>query len=207
MPRKAKPKFVCDINLPDEGIELDNKILLLSLLDAHGGPTANNRKTRLLQKFSTLHPSKFGVSGSKRHNRAKWPLDRWKRDEQFEETRAAIRKLALEVADFEHSCDQVLSHSSISFAMQEQGNSADYIKPEATTTTSAPATISSPPAVKKKTTTKDNMASKLSSPLRMKSSKGKKKGKQLALIRGCFDRHCSGDMLRFCVRSCRVLQG
>ena len=88
-------KFECDQDLPYESLEIENKIFLLQLLDLEGGPQANNRKTRLLAKFSAAYPSGFGVRHSERYRQTKWLLDQRKRDKNFPETKKTILSTAL----------------------------------------------------------------------------------------------------------------
>ena len=177
------PEYDCDFDLPDESIELENKIFLLQLLDLEGGPQANNRKTRLLVKFTDEYPDRFGVPNSQRYKRTKWLLDRWKRDKHFAETKKALLSSALKPC----------TKPSCSFLLQEEKKSATA---PATSNTSAPTTtsetkaaptrkqttaqdnnINSPPRVKKEASTKTTMKT-FGSPLRMVNGSGTKKGKQ-----------------------------
>jgi hypothetical protein len=164
------PQFSCDIDLPDKSLEIENKIFLLQLLDIEGGPQANNQKNRLLAKFTSEHPDRFGVRHSDRYYRTKWLLDRWKRDKNFETTKKEIYAAALKPSS---------SHTSCSFALQEQeappGRNPTAVatpprKKKTKTTQSTEAAIYSPPPIKKEATVK--MAPKFGSPLRIMQSSG-----------------------------------
>ncbi len=138
----------CDVSLPPSGIELENKVFLVQLLDIDGGPAANNRKTRLLSKYSKLYPDRFGVKGSERYKRSKWLLDRWKRND-FTEIKASILSLALN--------PNPVSKLSCYFSPQEEPSSKSAAKPKAKP---KPAP-KSPPTITRK------MAPKFGSPFRL----------------------------------------
>lgn len=159
----ANDVFPCDSNLPLEGIELHNKIFLLQLLDIDGGPSANNKKTRLLSKYSRKYPDRFGVPKSIRYARTKWLLDRWKRNgmESFQQTKASIFALSVDPPPCTQSC---------SFPLQEEVPSAP--KPEPSKTRRRlekpkPTKLEpkSPPIIKKTTRSSATMV-KFGSPLR-----------------------------------------
>ena len=180
-------KFECDQDLPYESLEIENKIFLLQLLDIEGGPQANNRKTRLLAKFTAAYPSRFGVRHSERYYRTKWLLDRWKRDKNFPETKKALLASALSPS-CEPSCIRPYSQPSSLFNIQDQKPAAKT-KPQpkgkkeapAPTKKSPPAppattstAVQSPPPLKKKASV---TMTTFGSPLRMIKGSGTKKGK------------------------------
>jgi len=141
--------YECDALLPYSGLELENKIFLMQLLDIDGGPLANNRKTRLLSKYSKLYPDRFGVSGSERYKRTKWLLDRWKRDKDFSGTKSKTLALALN--------PDPVSKMSCYFSPQEEPSSKPTAKPRAKTKQEP----KSPPAITRK------MPPKFGSPFRL----------------------------------------
>jgi hypothetical protein len=93
---KFDDEFECDEDLPETGgLELANKVFLVRLLDLEeGGPKANDKKKRLLVKFSMEYPDRFGVKHSKRYKITGYLLDRWKRCKNFEEVKRKILLLA-----------------------------------------------------------------------------------------------------------------
>ena len=94
--KESTTVFECDLNLPEEGgLELETKLFLLSKLDLKGGPQkASTYQSRYLSGLCLKHPHILGSSGSKRRQRTKWLVDRWKRDTAFDETRAHLMMLA-----------------------------------------------------------------------------------------------------------------
>lgn len=83
----ALSKFACDTTLPRKGIETPNKVLLLNLLDARGGPQSSSHTSRVLDSVCVDHEDELGVHGSVRRKRVTWLTDQWKRDNDFETTR------------------------------------------------------------------------------------------------------------------------
>lgn len=79
--------FPCDATLPKKGIEIPNKVLLLNLLDAKGGPRSSSYESRVLDTICKSNVDELGAVGSERHKRVKWLVDRWKRDTDFATTR------------------------------------------------------------------------------------------------------------------------
>ena len=167
--------FECDVTLPDEGIEIFNKAFLLQLLDIDGGPAANNRKTRLLSKYSKLYPDRFGVPKSERYVRTKWLMDRWKRDKSFHATRASIMADASRLSRYENAPDMPLSSS---FLQQETSPVATTKKqPASKKKPSTRGNPESPPVIKKKSNKALKTMFDFSSPVRFVKGFGKKKGK------------------------------
>eukprot|EP00797_Seminavis_robusta_P017604 Sro262_g102080.2 (291) ;mRNA; f:70007-71167 len=65
-------------------------MMLLTLIEKHGGPKACTRQTRLIHKLAGEYPELFGVTGSIRRSRTKYLVDRWKRDHDFGTTRSNL---------------------------------------------------------------------------------------------------------------------
>ncbi|CAB9531718.1 hypothetical protein SEMRO_3887_G351710.1 [Seminavis robusta] len=84
-------EYECDNSLPPEGgLELEVKVFLLKLLDERGGIKAPNRKNKLVAKLCDDYPSQLGCRSSVRRYRTVNLVDRWKRNHDFEATRANI---------------------------------------------------------------------------------------------------------------------
>ena len=82
--------FECDKNLPRRGLEIDVKMFLLDRLTMSGGTGASNYQSRFLHNLCNEHPDLLGCQRSLRRQRAKWLVDRWKRDNDFDSTRAQL---------------------------------------------------------------------------------------------------------------------
>ena len=163
-------EFECDETLPDESIELENKLLLLELLDkAGGGPQASGYKSRTLLKLCDEYPMELGYPKSKRRRRVKYLVDRWKRSgNNFAKTRANL----LLAASKETSCpDGSCKKKATSSKKEPSIKSPPTIKREKKRSTRATtATTRKMPS----TTSTNN----LSSPLRLfKGATAVKKGK------------------------------
>ena len=160
----ATSDYVCDITLPKKGLEVPNKVLLLNLLDANGGPQSSGYKSRYLNSICIDHPDELGVPGSERRKQVKWLVDRWKRDTDFATTRSKL----------------MTAFSSLSpKSKQIKTPFKDNKKPAAEEVSSQP-TVKSPPPItrkaaaappKKETTKMAPASSKMSSPLRFFRSK------------------------------------
>ena len=60
------PEYDCDVDLPDVGLEIEAKHLLIQLIESVCGLKAITRQSRLLMKWCEKHPELLGVPGSER---------------------------------------------------------------------------------------------------------------------------------------------
>ena len=156
-------KFECDRHLPPEGIELENKVLLLSLLDKCGGLEASNYKTRTLMKLCDDHPMELGLRSSKRRQRVTYLVDRWKRGKDFGLTR---RNLLADYSNLQEGTP----------AAKTQAIKETPVKSE-TPVKATPKPKPSPAVAKQENTMTKSGVKNLGSPLRLfQTSAGVKKG-------------------------------
>lgn len=156
-------EYICDYDLPKQGLPVETKLFLLNVLAANGGLEAISKRSRLLRSLCDDHPHELGAPGSMKRKRVKWLADRWKRDTDFAKTRQdvmAAAAVSVAVADLPYS----------SFSPQPTKTK----KPTTRPATTKPE-IQSPPTIKR-TAAVIPQEMVLSSPLRVfKAGGGKKK--------------------------------
>lgn len=168
--------YECDKNLPGKGLDLEAKMFLLNHLTMKGGTGASNYQSRFLHKLCNEHPDLLGCQHSLRRKRVKWLVDRWKRDKDFDNTRAQL----------------MIAAAAPPTPLPPQPSLVP--PPEIKRTSATPA----PPPVKKEIKT---MSNTLGSPLRMLRGTGGRKRKSIFSLLHCFLCLASAPLAHTCFSS------